>query len=29
MIIGRRTRGLSRAVRLCRLSPGWSSSSFI
>jgi hypothetical protein len=29
MIIGKRTRGLSRAVRLRRLPPGWSSSSFV
>jgi hypothetical protein len=28
-IIGRRTRGLSRAARLCCLPPGWSSGSFI
>jgi hypothetical protein len=29
MIIGKRTRGLSRATRLCRLPPGWSLSSFV
>jgi hypothetical protein len=29
MIIVKRTRGLSRAMRLRRLPPGWSSSSFI
>jgi hypothetical protein len=29
MIIVKRTRGLSRAARLRRLPPGWSSSSFI
>jgi hypothetical protein len=29
MIIVKRTRGLSGAVRLCRFPPGWSSSSFI
>jgi hypothetical protein len=29
MIIVKRTRGLSRAARLHRLLPGWSSSSFI
>jgi hypothetical protein len=29
MIIGKRTRGLSRAARLRRLPPGWSPSSFV
>jgi hypothetical protein len=29
MIIEKRTRGLSRAARLCRLPPGWSPSSFV
>jgi hypothetical protein len=29
MIIVKRTRGLSRAARFRRLSPRWSSSSFI
>jgi hypothetical protein len=29
MIIGKRTRGISRAARLRRLPPGWSSSSFV
>jgi hypothetical protein len=29
MIIGKRTRGLSRAARLRRLPPGWSSRSFV
>jgi hypothetical protein len=29
MIIVKRTKGLSRATRFCRLHPGWSSSSFI
>jgi hypothetical protein len=29
MLIRKRTRGLSRAARLCRLPPGWSSSSFV
>jgi hypothetical protein len=28
-IVGRRTRGLSRAARLRRLPPGWSSGSFV
>jgi hypothetical protein len=28
-IIGKRTRGLSRAARLRRLPPGWSPSSFV
>jgi hypothetical protein len=28
-IIEKRTRGLSRAERLCRLPPGWSPSSFV
>jgi hypothetical protein len=28
-IIGRRTGGLSRAARLRRLPPGWSSGSFV
>jgi hypothetical protein len=29
MIIGKRTRRLSRAARLRRLPPGWSPSSFV
>jgi hypothetical protein len=29
MIIGKRTKGLSRAAGLYRLPPGWSPSSFV